>query len=109
MPFDGVEERLNVTLADLIAWLETRDPAEVYDYSDAQDCLLCRYFRDRGYDVTGVDPRDLYVDAASVAERRIPLPPGFNDISLCDRPFAPAGERWTMGEALEFARRHYAL
>ena len=33
----------------LIAWLERKNPAEVYCYIDTGKCLLCQYFADHGY------------------------------------------------------------
>jgi hypothetical protein len=35
----------------LTAWLETQDPETEYDYTNAQDCLIQRYMKDRGVDV----------------------------------------------------------
>ena len=38
------------SLVAFIAWLETRDPAESYDYCDPRNCLLCRYFSAHGFE-----------------------------------------------------------
>ena len=37
-------------LETFVAWLETRDPAESYDYCNPSDCLLCRYFSAHGFE-----------------------------------------------------------
>lgn len=42
--FAGVKVKPDpFTLEALIAWLRTRDPAEIYDSISSSDCLLCRY------------------------------------------------------------------
>ena len=37
------------SLAGLIAWLERQDPDRAYCYSSTGECLLARYFRERGF------------------------------------------------------------
>ncbi len=32
----------------LVAWLETQDPAETYDYNDPEKCLLFKYVTAKG-------------------------------------------------------------
>lgn len=49
MPFDSPPLRAeDVTLPDLIAWLETKDPNERYDYTDANNCLWAQYLKAQG-------------------------------------------------------------
>lgn len=41
--------RKNISLADFICWLETKDPNEAYDYQNRKgDCCLGQYMKDRG-------------------------------------------------------------
>jgi len=42
----------DLSLAGLIAWLETQDPDTTYEFGDIFDCLLCRYARAIGADVS---------------------------------------------------------
>ncbi len=45
MPLDSatyVATKTEPTLDDLIAWLETRDPSETYDFMSLDDCVLAR-------------------------------------------------------------------
>jgi hypothetical protein len=37
------------SLQSLVAWLERQDPLEDYCYSSTGECLLARYFAERGF------------------------------------------------------------
>ena len=37
------------SLPSLIAWLETKNPNEEYEYTSSRHCLLAQYYRDQGY------------------------------------------------------------
>ena len=85
------------SLTSLVAWLERQDPAEAYCYSSTGECLLARYFRERGFHrvIMAADffyhwPREdaLYEVTA--------LPPRFNDVAK--------GKVRTFGAALSRAR-----
>lgn len=80
------------TIRGLIAWLETKDPSEMYDYTSPHQCMCAQYYRAHGY---------WFVQASSnhirhgIAEYT-PLPHGFNAIA--------AMSPHTFGDALERAR-----
>ena len=40
-----------LSLAGLVAWLETQPPETTFEYQDNHDCLMCRYLRARGIEV----------------------------------------------------------
>jgi hypothetical protein len=82
------------SLDSLIAWLQTKDPTQRYNYCDPQRCLLCQYFNEtfgvpviataKNYDVGGWRP----------------LPEHFDEVSYGNTTRAD----WTFGAALERAR-----
>ena len=37
------------SLQSLIGWLETKNPAEEYEYTSSRHCLLAQYYRDQGF------------------------------------------------------------
>lgn len=39
------------SLESLVAWLETKDPAQEYDMRDTAGCLIAQYVPGRGYSV----------------------------------------------------------
>ena len=84
----------------LIAWLERKNPDELYCYIAAANCLLCQYFADHGY-------RDVSMTAygfSSFGNKFTRLPPHFNAIADgCYRDLKD-GPRWTFGAALKRAR-----
>jgi hypothetical protein len=82
------------SLRTLVAWLETRDPRERYDYSDPNDCLLCRYFKDHGWEQPVVDPFGVSERYKEVQ----PYPAAFLKIA------GHFDDCWTMGAALKRAR-----
>lgn len=104
MPYDGrnfeVKTKPDVfSLEGLIAWLEQQPGETKYDYADPRDCLLCRYFRDRGIDVVDLGPYDFttpekeenpypYV-LASVANN----PPNYTYAAVLDRARTLLAER----------------
>jgi hypothetical protein len=99
MLYDPKWEHLSdpFSLTSLVAWLERQDPREGYCYSSTGECLLARYFRERGFNrvIMAADffyhwPRHdaLYEVTA--------LPPRFNDVAK--------GKVRTFGAALSRAR-----
>lgn len=84
------------SLAGLIAWLETQDPAHAYRYGDIHDCLLSRYFRAAGLRWAMCSP-------TRVRFSRFSLPPLFR--KQFPRPMDQvAVASRTYGEALRNAR-----
>jgi hypothetical protein len=80
------------SLSSLIAWLETKDPDERYQYQSCCECLIAQYLIYRGWREPRVGPHDAEQDN-HMPER---LPPHWDDISNY-------GER-TFGAALERVR-----
>ncbi len=95
----------NATLADLIAWLETKPPAETYDYVTGE-CLLCRYLQDHH----GASQPRVTGDAWSMTNSFpfTPLPPRFDDIAAARAGYCGPTPRdlpvWSYGGALARAR-----
>lgn len=115
MPFDGIFDR--TPLDDLIAWLETRDPGEQYDYYSTRECLLCRYFAARrpGHEMIRVTPNAVFGNLVTYRLFGLvrkteyfcePLPDHFDAISCqgAEGRDEPARVR-TVGGALAWARR----
>jgi hypothetical protein len=50
----------------LIAWLERQPAATVYEYCNPRDCLLCRYFRDLGYEDVSIAWDTMYHQSGEV-------------------------------------------
>jgi hypothetical protein len=88
------------SVAGLIAWLETKDPATTYCYEEAGACLLTQYFRENGFPEfhCGTDYGYWY----SKEHKDGTLPQHFNDIALgrMDGPY-----KHTFGAALARARK----
>jgi hypothetical protein len=86
------------SLASLIAWLERQDPREAYCYSSTGECLLARYFRERGF-VRVIMAADFFYHwpRADALYEVTPLPPHFNDVAK--------GKVRTFGAALLRARQ----
>jgi hypothetical protein len=99
MLFDPKWEEKNnpFSVASLIAWLERQDPDRAYCYSSTGECLLARYFRERGFNRVIMAADFFYhwprVDALYEVT---PLPPHFNDVAK--------GKIRTFGAALLRAR-----
>ena len=84
----------------LIAWLERKNPDELYCYIAAANCLLCQYFADHGYSEIEMHGAGFY----SRGNKFTRLPPHFNAIADgCYRDLKD-GPRWTFGAALKRAR-----
>lgn len=84
-------------LATLIAWLQTRDPCDRYDYKNCRHCLLARYFRDCGF--AGVEVSRTHVkhdDGVLIFGSMQELPTYFDWIASDGTP--------TFGAALQRAR-----
>jgi hypothetical protein len=85
------------SLAGLIAWLERQDPDSAYCYSSTGECLLARYFRERGFNRVIMAAEFFYhwprADAVYEVTR---LPRHFNDVAK--------GKVRTFGAALSRAR-----
>jgi hypothetical protein len=70
------------SLASLIAWLERQDPLEQYCYSSTGECLLARYFSERGFTKVIMAARHFYhFPHSDSLYETTPLPPHFNDIA----------------------------
>lgn len=65
------------TKESLIAWLEQQDPDTTYRYTNGRDCLICRYLKTMGLDVSYVSPTTYVVDDIWYS-----LPAVLNTISL---------------------------
>ena len=84
-------------LPGLIAWLERQDPLEDYCYSSTGECLLARYFSERGFNRVIMAANYFYhFPRADGLYDTAPLPPHFNDIAK--------GKVRTFGAALARAR-----
>ena len=64
----------------LAGWLETQDPATEYPYTSNDDCLICRYFRDRGVALNAHRPVYPFVWTDTDGKDHA-LPAGLNDIA----------------------------
>ena len=85
------------SLPGLIAWLERQDPLKEYCYSSTGECLLARYFRERGFAKVIMAASYFYHFPRSQSRyETVPLPPHFNDIAK--------GKLRTYGAALARAR-----
>lgn len=69
----------------LIAWLEQQPPGKTYKYTSCRSCMLAQFYG------TAVNNWGVFDGAWKE------LPAGFNEIAIT--------EPWTMGAALERARR----
>ena len=89
------------TLQGLHDWLETQDPSTEYDYTDPQDCLLCRFLRDTGNArEPWVDPM-MWSDSLTEHTRSFSryLPSHVNEVSN-----GVLRSDWTYGAALARAK-----
>ena len=70
------------SLASLIAWLERQDPDEAYCYSSTGECLLARYFSERGFRRVIMAASYFYhFPRPGALYETVPLPPHFNDVA----------------------------
>ena len=83
-----------LSLAGLIAWLETQPSEGTYCYASNGKCLLALYFTARGFRRVNMGPTKFY--HGRIWEYEAPLPHNFNAIAM--------GKPRTMGAALERAR-----
>ena len=84
-------------LQSLIAWLERQDPLAEYCYSSTGECLLARYFRERGFNKVIMAADFFYHFPRSDAlYEAVKLPRHFNAIAR--------GKVRTFGAALARAR-----
>jgi len=88
-----------MSLDSLIAWLESKEPKERYDYMCSINCVLAQYFIAAGYE-------DIKISAGTYAHGFAPtdwieLPRGFDDIAS---GWGPRRD-WTFGAALKRARK----
>jgi hypothetical protein len=86
------------TLESLIAWLETKNPREVYFYWNQCSCLNAQYFRAMGFDVKRMGACDFEADHMIYE-----LPQTFDRIASCSRNFWSFNR--TFGKALKLARK----
>lgn len=76
-------------LETLIAWLETKNPAEEYQYSNNYKCCLAQYFQAHGYPHACLSSAAVYLNGPF--GKRTPLPHGFNKSAMqFDRTFGGA-------------------
>ena len=77
---------MHYTTSEVIAWLETRDPTENYNYTDNEDCLFARFLKDMGHENVIVYPQHWGSNKGSGR-----VPPKVNK---------EACKNYTMGDAL---------
>lgn len=90
-----------LTIDNLISWLETKPPDETYVYVSSDDCLYARFLKEHGHPVVhvgGFDWRDAEGQTHSIPENLIyTVANSFED-----------GNGHTYGRALERAKRRLA-
>ena len=84
----------------LIAWLERKNPDELYCYIAATQCLLCQYFADHGYSYIVMGGGGFY----SRGNKFTPLPPHFDNIASGAWRDLTDKNHLTFGAALKRAR-----
>jgi hypothetical protein len=85
-------------LSTLIAWLKTKEPDEMYCYTEAGSCLLSKYFHENGFPKFHCGPTMGHW-YRNVGDGR--LPKHFNSIARGNG----APRDWTFGKALKRANR----
>lgn len=98
---------------NLIAWLETKDPAKPYNWLSTSHCLITQYFRENGF--PSATSGGWYSLPLEGDDLKVDWPEGFTVIARGDvMSFEKAmrsfnkGEhinQWTFGAALERAKR----
>lgn len=83
-------------LETLIAWLETQNPRTEYDYTNPQDCVLCRYFTAQGFKGVNVAQNLLWHEGAAGHTK---FPEAMWNVAYCDR------DPGTYGAVLKRARK----
>ena len=84
----------------LIAWLERKNPTEVYCYIAAANCLLCQYFEAHGYSDIEMHGNGFSSDKSKFT----PLPPHFDSIASGAWRDLTDKNHLTFGAALKRAR-----
>ena len=91
------------SLDGLIAWLETQDENESYQYGDAGDCLISRYLRAQGFCLAACDAVEYsYLKFKFILVLRR-LAPELNRVARGAKAYG-YGEIRRYGGALEVAR-----
>ena len=90
MLFDPKWNR-EASLQDFIAWLETKDPNEVYRYDSAPVCALGQYYKSKGlaYPITVVEC-SIAMNADYLTLALIIFEPGFGGTSTFGRALSRA-------------------
>lgn len=86
-----------LSLAGLIAWLETQDASTPYNYRAIDDCLLTRYFKAQGF-------RWVYSGVSKFSYSLFFLPPLFTKSYPYEMDQVAVSRPHTYGAALERAR-----
>jgi hypothetical protein len=84
----------------LVAWLERKNPDELYCYIDSQNCVLCQYFAAHGYQDIQMNAGGFY----SRGNKFTPLPPHFDNIASGAWRDLTDKNHLTFGAALKRAR-----
>ena len=87
-----------LTLAGLIAWLETKPSEGTYDWWNVGGCLLCNYLRE----TFGVQMPSSQAWSGHDSFGPNTLGPSWGYYEVCQT------KPWTYGAALERARKHIA-
>lgn len=91
-----------LNLPAFTGWLE-RQPSDVtYTYVNNQDCLICRYLKDCGFEDITVTPTEAILNYQKLDQEIVRLPRGMNDIAFGRLD----AQSYTMGAALERARSY---
>ena len=96
-----VANPLEADLNDLISWLEAQPSDETYDYTNSENCLLCRFLKSRGLSDPVVNSTHWYAYSDGPG---VQLPPDFDQIA---RGYM-FGWRYelTYGDALRRAKKY---
>src|SRR6516162_9792964 len=96
------DKPFNASLQDLISWLETKDPAETYEYKRGDCCLLSQFLIHHG--ITDVSVGVIMWGANHFYNE---IPEHFNEIALGHWLLSSYSEEeeHTFGAALARARR----
>ena len=89
------EQPIPWTLSSLIAWLETKDPNEYYDYGDPSNCLNTQYAKSLGYKGVSASACHVYSKRSGwlswlspISTMRLPM--YFNEIARASSTFGGA-------------------
>jgi hypothetical protein len=90
-------------LGRLIAWLETKNPNEAYDYCEPRRCVFSQFMQASGYPEASCGSREINFFNFSAPHL---LPDGWNTIAkgvVVSR--TDLKKEWTFGEALKRAQK----